>query len=146
MITQEDIIKMWWKDKNHNNKYTRKQFYIFVKNDRLFLWRKPEAKDFIQKVTIKVIWVIDRKWWPLYCKCKNENISYRIMKDQNEIYNTSEEIENLPEMKEYLENFIENYKNILIQQNENSKMKISSIEKDIEINSKTIWFIENELK
>lgn len=60
MITREDYYKAGGVKKHRVydidiDCWTKEVFYIFVRNDSLFLRRKPVAEDFIQKVRIKII-------------------------------------------------------------------------------------------
>lgn len=143
MITREDIQNAWgyswviWT-------WSRKNFYILDKHN-LYLWRKPEAKDFIKKVNVKVLWVISwriKEKWPLWLKCKINTWNY-IFRDETEIYKTFEEVENTKEFKEYIWNFNKNQISTLEKNNKDREYSIKREYKRIEENNKKIELLKN---
>jgi len=141
MITYDDYRNAWGRKKHKVydidvDAWTKELFYIFVRNDYAFFGRKPDAKDFIQKVKIKIIWVYAKKGSPYVINCKNSSFSYGITREQSEVFLSSEEIENSDDMKIYLWWFLKNYKEICLKENkrlqENQKQIKDTINENIE--------------
>jgi len=65
------------------------------------------------------------------------------MKDENEIWKTSEEIEQLPEMQDYLNSFLEKHKFLLENKNQGYKTKITEYQSMISNNKKNIEIINS---